>query len=385
MTLTPDGRLLARVRSELSLAGPSAALPEVAAAVVGAGFNHSADDVWVAAGDLAADLSGLGPLHEVTMTPGVTDVLVNSPQEVWVDSGAGLVRHRVNLGGEASVRALAVRLAALAGRRLDDACPTVDGQLPGGIRLHAVLPPIAVGGTKVSLRLPRRDPLSLADLVEVGAVPAEWVPLLGQLMAARLGFVVSGGTGTGKTTVLGALLAAGDPGERVVIVEDTTELKPSLPHVVSVQSRHANTEGSGALGLADLVRQALRMRPDRLVVGECRGAEVTDLLAALNTGHCGCGTVHANTAQDVPARLEALGLLAGVPVEALRRQIVSGLQVVVHLERDRSGPTPGLRRVGAIGVVVDSAGGVQVVNALTGSGRGPGWPMLANLLRLEAA
>lgn len=377
--------LLHHVRTELSRRPGSADPVAVAAAVASARSTLTADEVWVTAGELDAELRGLGPLQGLVGLPTVTDILVNAPTEIWVDSGAGLVRQSgVALSDEHELRALAVRLAALAGRRLDEACPSVDGLLPSGIRLHAILPPVAVGGTKLSLRLPARTPLSLSELVRRGAVPPAWVPILQQLMRARLGFLVSGGTGTGKTTVLGALLSAGAAADRVVIVEDTTELRPSVPHVVSLQARHPNTEGAGAVTLVDLVRQALRMRPDRIVVGECRGAEVTDLLAALNTGHCGCGTVHANSAADVPARLEALGMLAGLSRAALQRQVASGLQVVLHLERNRYGPFAGRREAVTIGVVEDGTTGVSVLPALTREGPGPGWARLADLLDLPA-
>jgi pilus assembly protein CpaF len=263
----------------------------------------------------------------------VRDELVNGG-EVWVDRGRGLERAEVDLGGPDDVRKLAQRLAATAGRRLDDGCPCADVPLADGTRLHAVLPPVAVAGPYLSLRAFRRRAFTLDELVEAGSVSSAGARLLGVIVAARIAFLITGGTGTGKTTLLSALLSLVPTNERVVLVEDAAELRPAHPHVVALQARTSNVEGAGGVTLRDLVRQALRMRPDRLVVGECRGSEVIDLLGALNTGHeGGAATLHANTPADVPARLEALGLLDGVPRAALHAQIAAALQVVVHLRR----------------------------------------------------
>ena len=201
-----------------------------------------------------------------------------------------------------------------------------------------MLAPVARPGTLVSLRVPHRAGLSLADLAERGTLTSAGLSLVRRIVAAELAFLVSGGTGSGKTTLLAAMLAEADPDHRLVLVEDASELRPRHPHVVGLEARPANIEGVGAIVLRDLVRQALRMRPDRLVVGEVRGAEVVDLLAALNTGHeGGCGTVHANAAADVPARVEALALGAGLGREAAHSQFASAIQTVLHLVRDRSG------------------------------------------------
>jgi pilus assembly protein CpaF len=289
------------------------------------------------AGPLADDLPAAGPLSSLLRDPAVTDVLVNG-REVWVDRGAGLIRTAVSFGGVDEVRRLAQRLAAAAGRRLDEGAPFADARLPDGTRLHAVLPPIATTGPYLSLRTLRRRSFTLPELVAAGTVDAAGAGLLGAIVAARLTFVVSGGTGSGKTTLLSSLLALVPPDERIVLVEDSAELRPDHPHVVGLQARTSNVEGAGDVALRDLVRQALRMRPDRLVVGECRGAEVVDLLGAFNTGHeGGAGTLHANGAEDVPARLEALGLLGGVPREALHAQVAAGLHIVVHVRRTGAG------------------------------------------------
>jgi pilus assembly protein CpaF len=269
--------------------------------------------------------------------PEVTDVLVNGV-EVWVDRGAGLRRAPVAFRDQDEVRRRAQRLAAACGRRLDDGQPYADARLPDGTRLHAVLPPVATAGPYLSLRTFRPRPFSLGDLVEYGTVAPTVAPVLTAIVAGRLAYLVTGGTGSGKTTLLSTLLGLVPATERIVLVEDAAELRPRHPHVVALQARVANVEGAGTVGLTDLVRQALRMRPDRLVVGECRGAEVVDLLGALNTGHDGgAGTLHANAPEDVPARLEALGLLGGLPRAALHAQVVAALQVVLQMRRTDRG------------------------------------------------
>ncbi|MGV1004851.1 MAG: TadA family conjugal transfer-associated ATPase [Candidatus Nanopelagicales bacterium] len=317
---------------------------------------------------LLSEMQGAGVLEEYLRDRRVTDLLVNGFGTVWLDRGEGLVQVPSPFPDEGSVRALAVRLAARAGRRLDDASPYVDARLPTGERLHAVLPPVAVGGTTISLRIPSRRQFTLEQLVAGGLVDQSGGAWLRALVAARAAFLVTGGTGSGKTTILGVLLGLVPPTERIVIAEDTTELRPQHPHIVQLESRPANLEGKGAVTLQVLVRQALRMRPDRLVVGEVRGAEVVDLLGALNTGHeGGCGTVHANSAQDVPARLEALALAAGLPAEGAQAQIAAGLDVVLHVVR----PAHGVRYLSEIAVVERGDAGLRVVPALRRDKAGP--------------
>lgn len=310
---------------------------------------------------LRRDVLGAGPLEPLLRLPGCTDVVVNGPERVYVDCGSGLTLTDVRFGTEDAVRRLAQRLAAAAGRRLDDATPYVDVRLADGTRCHAVLAPVARPGTLISLRVPATRPMSLDDLVAGGFVDLEGAHLLRSIVRERLALVVSGGTGSGKTTLLAALIGEVPEAERVVVVEDSSELRPDHPHVVALESRVPNVEGRGEVTLRTLVRQALRMRPDRLVVGEVRGAEVVDLLAALNTGHeGGCGTLHANSAVDVPARLEALALAAGLPRLACHAQVASALDVVVHLVR-----APDKRRVAEVGVPQRGADGlVEIVTAL---------------------
>jgi pilus assembly protein CpaF len=292
------------------------------------------DDVMLAdlAQGVVSELSGAGPLDSLLALPGVTDVLVNSPTEVWLDRGDGLERCAVSFTDDAAVRRLAQRLAGAAGRRLDDATPYVDAALPDGTRLHAVLPPITPT-TTLSLRVLARRRFDLTELVSAGLAE-----LLRALIRARLAILISGGTGSGKTTLLGAMLGTVAAAQRIVVIEDAAELVIAHPHVVRLVARTANLEDVGEVGLAELVRQALRMRPDRVVVGEFRGGEVVELLAALNTGHeGGAATVHANSAADVPARLIALGALGGLSPRALLSQAASALDVVIQLRRDASG------------------------------------------------
>ncbi len=327
---------------------------------------------------------GAGPLEPLLREPGVTDILVNGPQQVFIDRGAGLELTDIRFPHDSEVRRLAQRLAASVGRRLDDAAPFVDARLADGCRVHAVLGTLAAPGTCISLRVPAHRTFSLADCVASGSLSPGAAQLLTRIVRAKLSFLISGGTGSGKTTLLAALLALVPAQERLVIVEDSRELAPQHPHVVQLEGRPANAELAGAITLTDLVRQSLRMRPDRLVVGEVRGGEICDLLAAMNTGHeGGCGTVHANSAADVPARLEALGALGGLPRQALHAQVASALNAVVHICRDDRGA----RRVSEISVFVrDPASGISRTEQAVGFGadgsahRGPGGPQLERLL-----
>jgi secretion/DNA translocation related ATPase len=325
-----------------------------------------------------SELAGAGPLQPLLQQPGVTDVLVNAPDSVWVDHGSGLQRSAVRFPDEASVRGLAQRLAALAGRRLDDSSPYVDAALPDGTRLHAVLPPVASGGTCLSLRTFTARAFTIADLEAAGTLLAGGAGLLRAIIRARAAFLVSGGTGSGKTTLLATMLGLTDPRERLILVEDAAELRPSHPHVVRLTARPPNVEGAGEVSLRDLVRQALRMRPDRLVVGEVRGAEVVELLTALNTGHAGSGgTLHANSAAQVPARLEALGALGRLDRPAVRSQVAAALQVAIHLDRQPDGG----RVLTEIGVFRRDIDEIRVVPAWRyDAGPVDGWRDLAALL-----
>jgi pilus assembly protein CpaF len=328
---------------------------------------------------LQRELIGAGPLAELLSDPATSDVVVNGPHDVRVDRGAGWQPADVRFADEAAVQRLARRLATAAGRRLDDAHPYVDGRLPDGTRLHAVLAPVAASGTCLSLRVLRPVRHDLAALQRGGTLPGVTLPTVTAILRAGVSFLVSGGTGSGKTTLLSAVLAAVPAEQRLVIVEDAEELLPPHPHVVRMVARQANVEGAGTISLRDLVRQALRMRPDRIVVGEVRGAEVVDLLAALNTGHDGsAGTLHANTATDVPARIEALSALGGIGRDAVHAQLAGAVRVVLHIRRDghsRVLSDIAVLRRGAAGLV----GALPAV--IDGGPTGPGAVMLAALLR----
>lgn len=330
-----------------------------------------------------------GPLRALLEIPGVTDVLVNGPADVWIDRGVGLERATANLGTAADVRELAVRFAALGGRRLDDACPVVDARLPDGTRLHAALPPVVEGCASISLRTVRRGALTLGDLELGGMLAPALTPVLEALVASRASLLITGATGSGKTTLLASLLSLVDPRERIVVIEEAGEVNPDHPHVVRLVERRANVDGAGEVRVARLVREALRMRPDRIVLGECRGAEVRDVLTALNTGHRGgMATLHANAPADVPARLAALGALAGMDGRAVDLHAAAAFQAVIHLDK-----TAGGRRITDVSVPRLATGRrgtrLRVDRALAlrddgGVERGAGWPELEAIVGRDA-
>ena len=421
-----DGPELARIRSALAR---GVGLDEA--------LNDAADPATGQVGmaclgqRVRADVDGAGPLLQPLIeTDGVTDVLVSGGR-TWIDRGHGLEPVPAASMDEPQVRALAVRMAASAHKRLDDACPVVDATLPDGTRLNAVLPPLSADGTLISLRTKRRRGFTLAELTGAGTIApglddacpvvdatlpdgtrlnAVLPPLsadgtlislrtkrrrgftldeltaagtiapgldevLAALVTGRASCLVTGATGTGKTTLLAALLSLVPATERIVCIEEASELRPRHPHVVHLQERGANVQGVGAVSMTSLVRTALRMRPDRIVLGECRGPEVRDVLTALNTGHeGGWATLHANSPADVPARLTALGALAGLDEAAVAAQAASALDAVVHLRRQAG--TAGARRyVASIGVLrrgASPAGAVLICEEalhVTGDGR----------------
>jgi pilus assembly protein CpaF len=376
--------LVDRVRTRLATPPVRVDMQAILAALRAEGCMLDGRDLRTAAYQVRSELTGAGVLDRYLADPEVTDVLVNAPDSVWIERAGTLSRADVRFPDEAAVRRLAQRLAAHAGRRLDDAAPCVDGILPGGARLHAVLPPIAARGTLISLRVPPRRAFTM-DLLTAGGLTTEHgARLLRAVASEKVSYLVTGGTGSGKTTLLGALLGLVPADERIVITEECTEVVVDHPHVARLQCRIANQENRGAVNLRTLVRQALRMRPDRVVVGEVRGPEVLELLAAMNTGHDGCAaTMHANGVEDVVARVEALAAPAGMERGALHAQLACAVQAVVHLVRDK-----GKRRLASIGVIDRGFGETEVLPAVDFDGAGtatygPGSDRLSSLLGFE--
>jgi pilus assembly protein CpaF len=332
--------------------------------------------------------TGLGPLEPLLADPSVDEVMVNGPGEVWIERRGVLEPATgVRFEGAADLMHSIERILAPLGRRVDEASPVCDARLPDGSRVNVVIPPLALSGPCVTIRKFRRHGFSLAELVDGGTLAAPLAEFLARCVRARASVLVSGGTGSGKTTTLGALSAAIPDGERIVTIEDAAELRLVQRHVVRLESRPANVEGRGEVTIRALVRNALRMRPDRIVVGEVRGGEALDMLMALNTGHEGSlTTVHANSPEDALRRVETLALMAGVglPHEAVREQVASALQLVVHQARGADGS----RRVESVAEVVRVAGGAGTRELYRLRGDRPWWrPPAAGALaeRLERA
>lgn len=367
------------------LRGIVAAEPELVADTTALARRIRAEAGVISDGDvldllrrLRHDSLGLGVLEPILAQPGLSDVVVNGPRSCFIDRGSGLEPVPVSFASDAEVRQLATRLASVAGVRLDDAQPFADGRLarPDGtaLRLHALLAPPSAGGTCISLRVLRQAQTSLDQLVAAG-IAAEVEPLLRAIVERHASFLVIGGTGAGKTTLLSAMLGTVPDSERILVIEDTAELAPLHPHVVTLVARRANAEGRGEITMARLLQQSLRMRPDRIVVGEIRGAEVVDLLAALNTGHDGgAGTLHANSVWEVPARMEALAGLGGLDRDALHSQLAAAVHVVLAMERRPEG-----RRLAHIGLLEGNPVVPELIWSID-TGKGPGYGDFAERL-----
>ncbi len=310
-------------------------------------------------GLILRDTVGLGPLEELLADPRVEDVMVNGPDDVYVERGGRIERTGVRFDSEGALRDAIERILAPLGRRVDELSPMADARLADGSRVNVIIPPLSVDAPVLSIRrftAARPDP---DELVASGTLTPELRDLLAGAIRDRRSVLISGGTGSGKTTLLNALSIFIHPAERVVTIEDAAELRLRQPHVVRLESRPASVEGRGEVTIRDLLRNALRMRPDRIVIGEVRGPEALDLLTALNTGHDGAlSTVHANSPEDALRRLETLALMAaiGLPHEAIREQVRRGMELMVHLARG----SDGTRRVVAVGEVAGVAGAVGV-------------------------
>ena len=347
-------------------------------------------DVGSALEELDARLNGLGEvLAPLLRLPGITDILVNSTR-VWVDCGQGVEPIDDGFSSEEEVRALAITMAAICGKRLDDAVPIVDGILPMGVRVHAVIPPLSGEGTIISLRIPARGGLTLEQMRKGASIDDTTQQILSRMLEVRCNVLISGATGSGKTTLLSALLSSISVNERLICIEEISELHPAHPHVVHLQARQANTQGRGEVSLSELVRAAMRMRPDRIILGECRGGEVRDIMSALNTGHRGSfATIHANTPAEVPARLSALGALAGMSAEATHVQARAAFDLVVHMERSMGSYGNTGRRVAQIGVFGVERGELTCSCAyrIDRRGRGstgPAWEELRRVLSRDS-
>ncbi len=298
---------------------------------------------------------GLGPLEPLLKDPTITDILINGPNTVYVERGGQLERANVAFTDERHLVYTVQRIVGQIGRRVDETSPMVDGRLPDGSRINAVIPPLALDGALVSIRRFGNRPIQARDLVANKSLPLEMVDFLGACVRARLNVLVSGGTGSGKTTLLNALSAFIPATQRVITIEDAAELRLQQPHVGRMETRPANAEGVGEVTTRDLVRNALRMRPDRIIIGECRGPEALDMLQAMNTGHEGSmTTIHANDTRDALARLEIMVSMCGfdLPMWAIRRQIASAVHVVVQVSRLMGGA----RKVVKVSEVIGTEG-----------------------------
>src|SRR2546428_6106354 len=300
----------------------------------------SRDDRERLVAEISDDILGHGPLERLLADDSVTEIMVNGPFDIWVERQGRLYETNVRFNDDSHLRRIINKMVAQVGRRIDESSPMVDARLPDGSRVNAVIPPLSLSGPLVTIRKFSRRRLTLDDMTKLGTLSAETVEFLQRCIRAQLNMLVSGGTGSGKTTLLNALSTAIPEEERIVTIEDAAELRLNQRHVLRLEARPKNIEGEGEIAIRALVRNSLRMRPDRIIVGEVRGAEALDMLQAMNTGHDGslC-TVHANSPRDALARVETMVLMAGfdLPVRAIRQQLASALDLIIHLERLQDG------------------------------------------------
>jgi pilus assembly protein CpaF len=297
--------------------------------------------------EIADDILGHGPLERLLQDDSITEIMVNGPYDVWIERQGRLYETNVRFNDDSHLRRIINKIVAEVGRRIDESSPLVDARLPDGSRVNAIIPPLSLSGPIVTIRKFSKKRLDMMDMIRLGTLSAETVEFLQRCVEAELNILISGGTGTGKTTLLNALSAAIPDRDRIVTIEDAAELRLNQRHVLRLEARPKNIAGEGEIPIRILVRNSLRMRPDRIVVGEVRGPEALDMLQAMNTGHDGSlSTIHANTPRDALSRLETMVLMAGydLPMRAIRQQISSALELVIHLERLQDGS----RRVTAI-------------------------------------
>jgi pilus assembly protein CpaF len=340
--------------------------------------------------EITHNILGYGPIEPFLADPEVTEVMVNNHHTIYVERRGLIEETEVRFGSERHLLQVIDRIVAQTGRRIDESSPMVDARLPDGSRVNAIIPPLAITGPSLTIRKFSRDPLSMDDLVSFGSLSHQAAAFLEACVEGKLNVLISGGTGTGKTTLLNVLSSFIPERERIITIEDAAELKLVQRHVISLEARPSNIEGKGAITIRDLVRNALRMRPDRIVVGECRGSEAVDMLQAMNTGHDGSlTTIHANSPRDALARTETLVLTAGfdLPLKAIRDQIASAFDLIIQVNR----LVDGRRRITHITEVgrmegdvitlqdlfvasfVDEAGGEQVTSKMRHTGIRPGF------------
>jgi len=290
--------------------------------------------------ELIDEIFGYGPITPLLEDPSVSEIMVNGADSIYLEREGKINRHDKSFLSEESLRVAIDRMVARVNRRLDESSPYVDARLPDGSRINAIIPPVSLTGACLTIRKFRKEAFSLDELVQIGSLSQEASGYLREAVLQRKNIIVSGGTGSGKTTLLNALSGAIPEDERIVTIEDSAELRLQKPHVIRLESRPPNIEGGGAVTIRDLVRNSLRMRPDRIIVGECRGGEALDMLQAMNTGHDGSITTgHANTPRDMLRRLETMTLLSGMelPIRAIREQIASAIHLVIHVSRIKGG------------------------------------------------
>jgi pilus assembly protein CpaF len=307
----------------------------------------SRDDRERLASEIADDALGHGPLERLLADDSISEIMVNGPYDIWIERQGRLFDTKVRFDDESHMRRIINKIVAEVGRRVDESSPMVDARLPDGSRVNIIIPPLSLSGPLITIRKFSKKRLNLEELIRIGTLTSESVEFLERCVHAELNILISGGTGSGKTTLLNALSASIPDEDRIVTIEDAAELQLNQRHVLRLESRPKNIEGEGEVPIRELVRNSLRMRPDRIIVGEVRGAEALDMLQAMNTGHDGSlSTVHANSSRDALARVETMVLMAGfdLPVRAIRQQVSAALDLIVHLERLEDGS----RRVTAI-------------------------------------
>jgi pilus assembly protein CpaF len=286
--------------------------------------------------EMISDTLGYGPLDQLLKDPTITEVMCNAYNDVWIERDGQVLQTETSFIDDSQYRQVIDKIVSAVGRRVDEGSPMVDARLPDGSRVNAIIPPLAIHGAVLTIRKFSADPYTAKDLINFGTYTLDLVTVMEACVKGKLNVLVSGGTGTGKTTNLNVLSSFIPDGERIITIEDSAELQLQQPHIINLESRPANAEGSGEVGIRDLVKNALRMRPDRIIVGECRSAEALDMLQAMNTGHEGSmTTVHSNSARDAISRLETMVLMAGfdLPMRAIREQIAAAIDVIMHVDR----------------------------------------------------